>query len=404
MSDEFTTICNMHPGLNPFTPGSGLRPPSLVGRDAEIAAFDLLVARSLGRRNGASIILHGYRGVGKTVLLNAMRDQADRAGWLCIDVEAQTSDAGPVAIRQRIARKLHAAAEQFKNGKTYSDAVRRALGTLTGFSISLGVVSIETAREPASGRASSGVLEVDLEELVEDFADALRESGSAVGIFIDEMQDVDDELLSALLTVQNRAGQRGIPFYVIGAGLPTLPARLASARSYAERLFDYRHIGAVSVEAAEAAIRQPLLRNQTIIEDDALAVITGAAKGYPYFLQRFGYELWNVAEGQRINADVAARAVQNAYLHLDQGYFRSSWDRADEAERSVLKSMAAESEVEEYAIERLAANSSLSSSEFSAVREALTQKGIIFNVGPGRVAFTTPGMTGHVRRRMADQM
>lgn len=234
----------MHPELNPFTPGSGLRPPELAGREAEVAAFDLLVARSLNRRSAASLVLHGYRGVGKTVLLNAMRDQAEKAGWLCIDVEAQDSQAGSRAIRQRIGRKLHLASDLFKNGKSYSTAVRRALGTLTGFSLSLGVVSIETAREPSNGRAQSGVLEVDLEELVEDFAEALHENSAAIGVFIDEMQDVDDELIGALLTVQNRAGQKGIPFYVVGAGLPTLPARLAQARSYAERLFEYRLIDA----------------------------------------------------------------------------------------------------------------------------------------------------------------
>ncbi|MCT9819284.1 ATP-binding protein [Microbacterium sp. W1N] len=389
----------MYPELNPFTPGSGLRPPRLAGRDREIAAFDLIVARSLARRTDASIVLHGYRGVGKTVLLNAMRTQAENAGWLCIDVEAQPSDTGAVRLRQQLGRKLHEAAEQFKKGKAYSEAVRRALGTLTGFSLSLGVVSIETAREPAGHRARSGVLEVDLEELVEDFADALRETGSAIGIFIDEMQDVDDEMLSALLTVQNRAGQKEIPFYVVGAGLPTLPARLSGARSYAERLFDYRHIGALAAESAVAAIKEPLIRNNFHIDDDALAMLTRDAKGYPYFLQLFGREAWNLTGSRLIDVDVASRALASAYQNLDQGYFRSSWDRADASERRVLRYMAAQEQLDEYGVDDVAENVGLSSQAFVGARESLTNKGVIFTSGPGRIAFTTPGMPGHVKRR-----
>lgn len=394
-------LCNVHPELNPFTPGSGLEPPRLAGRDHEVSAFDLLVARSLAGRQGASIVLHGYRGVGKTVLLNAMREQAERAGWLCIDVEAQTSDAGPTAIRQRIGRKLLEAAESFKNGKSYTAAIRRALGTLTGFSLSLGVVSIETAREPTNGRASSGILEVDLEELVEDFAGALRESGTAVGIFIDEMQDVDTELLSALLTVQNRAGQKNIPFYVVGAGLPTLPARLATSRSYAERLFEYRHVGALSAESAVAAIRDPLSRYGFGIDDDALDLLTGAARGYPYFLQMMGREAWNLTDKRQISLETAERALNSAYAILDQGYFRSSWDRADTAERAILRCMAATDDADEYPVDQIADRCGLDASYFAAARESLETKGVIFAVGPGRIAFTTPGMPGHVNRRAA---
>lgn len=392
----------MYPELNPFTPGSGLRPPRLAGRDDEVAAFDLLVARSLARRSSASFVFHGYRGVGKTVLLNAMQEQADKAGWLCIDVEAQDSKAGSSAIRQRIGRKLHLASERFKNGKSYSAAVRRALGTLTGFTLSLGVVSIETAREPANGRAATGVLEVDLEELVEDFAEALKENSAAIGIFIDEMQDLDDELLTALLTVQNRAGQKNIPFYVIGAGLPTLPACLAASRSYSERLFDYRHVDALSVDAAEAAIREPLSRSNFTIDDDALAAILNAARGYPYFLQLFGQEVWNETEQRRIDRSTAERALAHAHAKLDQGYFRSSWDRADAAERLVLKRMASVEEAEDYSLDEILAGCGLTVPAFVTARESLTTKGVIFASAPGRIGFTTPGMPDHVRRRSAD--
>ena len=391
----------MYPELNPFSPGSGLEPPTLAGRDAEIAAFDLLVARSRRQHLSPSMVLYGYRGVGKTVLLNAMRRHAGRMGWLCIDIEGQASEVGAQAVRQRLGRQLHVAADKFKNGKQYTDAVRRAFGTLTSFSISLGVVGLEVAREQPTGRASSGRLEVDLEELVEDFAPALRESSSAIGIFIDEMQDVDDELLGALLTVQNRAGQQGIPFYVVGAGLPSLPALLGRTRSYAERLFDYWHVDALSESDARKALETPFTDRNALIAPDALALLLAESSGYPYYIQVFGHATWNASSDKFVRLSAAQEAIRVGYARLEQGIFPSRWDRASADEREFLRRMCDTADPT-CTLSDIATRCSLTQVELTTIRRSLVEKGMIYSLDPDTIAFTFPGMPRFIQRQDAD--
>lgn len=386
----------MRPELNPFTPGSGLKPPTLAGREAEIAAFDLLVAQSRRARATSSIVLYGYRGVGKTTLLNAMRAQATTAGWLCIDLEAQTSVSGAQSVRQQLARRLGMAAVNFKKGKKVTKAVRHALSTLESFSFTLGAASMGFSKTSGT-RKLSGNIEVDLEMVVDDFAAALKESNSAIGVFIDEMQDLDEELLSALLTVQNRAGQNGIPFYVVGAGLPTLPALLARSRSYAERLFTFLEVGPLTPDAARRAIVEPLAPYSFNIEESALQIVLTESGGYPFFLQIFGRELWLAADERRIDLDVAHRALTAGLQEMDRGIFRARWDRTTAEERDYLRAMVATNSAHPRASTVAASANNLSDD----VRASLVRKGIIFVPEPGAVAFTMPGMPSFIARRDA---
>ena len=110
------------------------------------------------------------------------------------------------------------------------------------------------------GRGDYGKQDIDLEELVGGVSLAMGKARVGFGLFIDEMQDLDEELLTILLSVQHLAGQRGWPFYIIGAGLPNLHGKISEARTYGERLFPYRTIGQVNEEAASEALACPTHR------------------------------------------------------------------------------------------------------------------------------------------------
>lgn len=325
-----------------------------------------------------------------------MRAQATTAGWLCIDLEAQTSVSGAQSVRQQLARRLGMAAVNFKKGKKVTKAVRHALSTLESFSFTLGAASMGFSKTSGT-RKLSGNIEVDLEMVVDDFAAALKESNSAIGVFIDEMQDLDEELLSALLTVQNRAGQNGIPFYVVGAGLPTLPALLARSRSYAERLFTFLEVGPLTPDAARRAIVEPLAPYSFNIEESALQIVLTESGGYPFFLQIFGRELWLAADERRIDLDVAHRALTAGLQEMDRGIFRARWDRTTAEERDYLRAMVATNSAHPRASTVAASANNLSDD----VRASLVRKGIIFVPEPGAVAFTMPGMPSFIARRDA---
>jgi hypothetical protein len=391
----------MDRGLNPFAPGAGRRPPQLVGRTAEIEAFDTIVARAHNRLGNRGMVLSGLRGVGKTVLLNRLRDHAERMGWLVVALEGQRGDQADVDVRRRLGRELVIAARRL-DPPSRSERFRRALGSIESFKLQVGVTGVSLDVKPTAGRADSGDLETDLGELVEDLTAALAEDGLAFGLFIDEMQDLANSTLSTILAAQHRANQRDRPFYVIGAGLPSLPAVLTDARSYAERLFDYRRIGPLPAPAAFEALSEPVTRLGASLEPDALQLLIDTADGYPYFLQEYGQAVWDVAPKAPFTIYDAKVAVQEGTDRLDNGFFRARWDRATPAERKLLRAMAADGEGSSVTRD-VAARMGMSINAIGPARSKLIGKGLVYAPAHGRIAYTVPGMAAFITRQPDDE-
>ncbi|MBS9376536.1 hypothetical protein [Rhodococcus sp. B50] len=219
----------------------------------------------------------------------------------------------------------------------------------------------------------------------------LKPRGSAFGLFIDEMQDLDTDLLSALLTVQHRASQREWPFFLIGAGLPNLPAVLAENRSYAERQFLYSTVGPLDKDAAADALRIPVRHHGGDFTDDALDVLVTASGGYPYFLQEYGKAIWNLAPEAPFQVEDAELAVEVGRRHLDEGFFPSRWTRATDRERRYLRALAATGE-DAPRSGKVAELMGTTASGVSDVRETAIKKGLIWAPEHGRIAFTVPGI------------
>jgi len=392
-------MLNMESALNPYSPGSGLRPPALAGRQADVDAFDLLIARTRGRQGSRGIVLHGLRGVGKTVLLNGFREQAERADWFIVDLEARGDSAGRDAVRQRLARSMVLAARKLQRTKVMRDALDGVLGTVKSFGLTFAGPTIQFDVSEARGRADSGRLDIDFEELVDDLAPALKKASSAFAVFVDEMQDLDAELLSTLLTAQHRAGQKNWPFYVIGAGLPSLTSTLSANRSYAERLFNYRTVAPLDAVAARDALERPAIERGVHFDDMASHTIVDASGGYPYFIQTYGQAAWEIATDRVVTVADAHDAIAMGNAELDMGFFPARWERATPSEREYLHAMSATGENSARTAD-VAARLETKQTSLSPARQSLIQKGIIFAPERGVVAFTVPNMAQFVLRQV----
>jgi hypothetical protein len=212
------------------------------------------------------------------------------------------------------------------------------------------------------------------------------------------MQDAPSEVLAALLATQHRAGQEGWPFVIIGAGLPSLPRTLSEARSYAERLFDYRVVGPLSPPDAAAALLEPARTLGGDYTSAALELILEASSGYPYFLQEFGHATWNEAIDNPFTASDARVAIERGRAQLDGGFYRSRWDRATNAERQLLRAMTADSG-SPSSTSTVADRMGKSPSGIGPARAALISKGLIYAPEHGLVAFTVPGMHDYIQRQ-----
>lgn len=383
--------------LNPYHPGSGVAPRVLAGRVSELEAFDALIARTKLQMPARPLVLSGLRGVGKTVLLNRLRGLADAHDWLTVQFEARPGPSGRDAARRSLVNGLVKSASGYRRPQL-GEAARRMLSTVTSFSLGLGITGFNLGVEADPSRAGTGSLELDLQDVIEDVSLAIRREGRGLAIFIDEMQDVDDELLEALVSAQHFANQRELPFFVVGAGLPNLPARLAGARSYAERIFDYRVIGRLDDGAARESLEKPAQQMGGAFEPEALDRLLAETGRYPYFIQEFGNAVWTVAPSSPFTLADAEAAIEVGRARLDAGFFPSRWDRATPAERRYLAAMARDREGPSQT-GVVAQRLRKSQGTLGPTRAALIDKGLVYSPEWGQIAFTVPGMADFINRR-----
>jgi hypothetical protein len=398
----------MDPVRNPYAPGAGQRPPELAGRDRELAAFDVVLERVARGRPERSLVLTGLRGVGKTVLLNALRSQAIGRLWGTGKLEARPDQ----SIRRPAASALHMAARELAPRHRDPEAVDRFLGVLKAFALRAAPSGgRDKARErwqpgidvPAvAGRADSGDLEIDLTELLADAAALARDVGTGIAVFVDEMQDVPPDDVSALCAACHELSQSGLPLIVVGAGLPHLPAVLSASKSYSERLFRYARIDRLDRESADRALTAPAAEEGVGYTDEALAVLYGATDGYPYFVQAYGKATWDVAAGSPVTAADVRAGAPDAEAELGVGFFGSRYERATPAERDYMRAMAALGErAEDAPVPTAAVADELGRkpSSLSPARDSLLKKGLVYSAERGTIAFTVPHFGAYLRRQ-----
>jgi len=387
----------LEPGLNPYHPGAGMAPKVLAGRDPDIEAFDALIARVKQCSPVRPIVFSGLRGVGKTVLLNRVRSLAEHHRFQIIQFEARPGAAGASAARRELTAGFIRISARYR-AQSSKDSIKQMLGSISSFSLSLGFESLSLGIERDTSRSSSGLIELDLQDVVEDTARVLRSERSALMIFIDEMQELDSELLESLITVQHFAMQRELPFYVIGAGLPNLPATLTDSRSYAERLFEYREIGRLDDDSARESLTGPAKQMGQRFTEEALEVLVNEAGNYPYFLQEFGSAMWTVATSSPFTKQNADAATALGRARLDSGFFPARWERATPGEREYMRAMAIDGDAGSRS-SSVAGRLRKTPQALAPTRASLIGKGIIYAPQRGVIAYTVPGMADFIERQ-----
>lgn len=391
----------MDPVTNPYAPGAGSPPPELAGRAAVREATRIALARRMIGRSSKSIILIGLRGVGKTVLLERMRIDAEDNGVTAVAMEAPEDRSLPASLAPALQQALLGLSRR----EAARDLAQRALRGLASFVGSMKVryddveVGLDFDEQP--GLADTGDLQLDLTELLLAVGAAARAGGSGVALFVDELQYVKQEELAALLTGLHQIAQRQLPVTMVGAGLPQLRRQIGEAKSYAERLFDIEEIGALSTADAREAIAKPAAEEQVAIEDAALEAIVSRTQGYPYFLQAWGKHVWDAAEGSPITMVDVRRASERAIAELDQSFFRVRLDRLTPTELRYARAMA-ELGAGPHRSAAIADTLERTPASVAPIRSRLIQKGMIWSPGHGEAAFTVPLFDEFMKRRMPE--
>jgi AAA ATPase domain len=381
------------PIRNPYTPGAGARPDELAGRDEEIDGFKILLARLLVGRPEQSQIITGLRGVGKTVLLNTFEDHAESTGYLTAFHELSPETSLPELLARDVARLLR----ELKLSARVADAVRGGLSTLSGFKLT----------DPNGFELSFDLKRISEQRLTDDFTEFFLQLGGAakdkktgIALFLDEIQFVREAEFRALISALHRATQKRLPLTLAAAGLPQIPGLAGEARSYAERLFRFPHIGALDEPAARDALLVPAEREGAAFEEAAVERFLGLTERYPFYIQEFGKHVWNLASLSPITAQDVENAAPRAQQALDRGTYEVRIQRASIKERRYLRAMA-ELGAGPYKVGMVAKAMGTTTTALSTVRQKLLDRGLIYATEDyGHIDFTVPRFDEFMRRHM----
>ncbi len=379
----------MDPIRNPFSPGAGTPPPELAGRQDILERVNILFERLRLGRPEKSFLFVGLRGVGKTVLLNEVDRICREIGCQSILVEAHEKKSLAALLLPHLRRLLF----QFDRMENFSEKAKRGLRVLksfiNGIKLKYHDVEISLDIDPELGTADSGDLESDLPLLLEAIAEAAAERKTAIAIIIDELQYLSVHELSALIMAIHRIAQRRLPLVLVGAGLPHLIGLTGRSKSYAERLFDFIPIGPLKKDDARRAIKEPIQKQSADITSDALESLTEQTQGYPYFLQEWGYQAWNLAKASPIDLSTLNEATKRSIQRLDDGFFRVRFDRLTPKEKEYLYALATLGKGPHRSID-IAQTMKSTSQTVAPIRSSLQKKGMIYSPAHGITDFTVP--------------
>ena len=384
---------------NPFVPGAGLQPPELAGRNRLLANASIDMDRVLAGRPAKGLILLGLRGVGKTVLLNRLRGLADDRGFRTIRIEAPEGSSLPELLTPELRRTIYS----LDLRQAASLRLRRAAGVLANFARAFKVAAgdLEFSVDLTPGEGDTGNLEQDLPHLLVAMAEAAADRHTAVGLFIDEVQYLSSVELAAVIVACHEIAQRNLPFLFIGAGLPQIAALAGEAKSYAERLFDYPEVGPLESNDARSALMKPAEAEGVSFDNGAAAEILAAARNFPYFIQEWGFQVWNAAPTSPITRDMVLAASPDVVSHLDNNFFRVRFDRLTPLEQKYLRAMA-ELGPGPCTTGRIAETLGVRTTSVATVRRRLINKGMVWSQRHGETSFTVPMFDGFMKRQMPE--
>lgn len=391
----------MDPIENPFSPGAGAPPPELVGRDPILEDARILLGRAKLKRPEKSLLLTGLRGVGKTVLLNEIERLARAEDYRIVAIEAHEDKPLGALIAPYLRSLLFELDRVAGAGNKAKRGLRVLRSFLGGLKLTYDDFTIGLDVEPEEGAADSGDIEIDLPNLFVAVAEAAEERKCAVAVLIDEIQYFNKKELGALIMAMHKVQQRQLPLVLLGAGLPILPGLAGDSKSYAERLFNFPNVGALSESESARALQDPAQAAGATFVPEALEEIYRLTKGYPYFLQEWGYQSWNQAPTESITLEVVKKATTTVTPRLDQNFFRVRFDRLTPSEKRFLRAMAERGPGAQRTGD-IADTLAVKVTSLGPVRAKLIKKGMIYSPAYGDMAFTVPLFDAFMIRAIPD--
>lgn len=380
---------------NPYTPGAGFMPVYLAGREQVLNDAEKYLNTLVLGYPQQSIIYYGLRGVGKTVLLNAIEKKTDEIPVLMEHIE--------IAERRNFTQQIANCSKKFIHKMSVKEAakdfVSKAQGFLKAFTLTYnpGEQSFTVGIDETAEYVTTGDLSDDLTDLFVSMGKTAEKAECAICFFIDEIQYMKAEETEALVNAIHRCNQLRLPIMIFGAGLPKILKSLGEIKSYSERLFRFEEIGALSEEEAKDAIVKPVERLQIRYAEDAIEEILMLTKGYPYFIQEMCSAIWDNSSTEVVQLEDVKKAVPYFYGNLDRGFYKMRYDRCTNVEKMFIFAMVKCGDLP-CTISNVAKIMGRPVNSISTYRAQLINKGVIYAMGHAEIDFTVPGFDEYLKR------
>ncbi|NBJ16995.1 MAG: ATP-binding protein [Dehalobacter sp. 4CP] len=372
--------------INPYTPGAGVKPGFLAGRDNVIESAEEVLAYISAGQTHQSFIYYGLRGVGKTVLLNEIEDIAEKYEYLYEHIEISENDNFKIVIAQYLQKVVL----QLSNMEKAKEKIKNFLGLLKAFTFTIedfGEFSFDV--DAISGKADTGNFQNDLTELFLGVGKLASDVNKKIAFFIDEIQYMKEDNLEALIASTHRIHQKGYPLVIFGAGLPKIAKMAGDAKSYSERLYNFVKIDSLSGPNSKSALIEPAKNQGVYYTDNAVDKIIEITDGYPYFLQEFGRQVWEYKNGNSIDVASVDSAYEKFINKLDDSFFKVRFDRATGNEKLFMFAMA-DLGKGPYETSAIAHKLKKTQPQISLDRANLINKGFVYTTSHGYLDFTVP--------------
>lgn len=380
---------------SPYTPGAGAMPRYLAGRESMLEEADkILEAVAMGYPQ-KPVIYYGLRGVGKTVLLNAIEEKAEELDILYAHIEIAEKRSFIVQIANASKKIIH----RMSVIESVKDLGHKALGILQAFQVTYNPEeqTFTAGIAEPSMYVSSGVLSDDLTEMFVAMGRMAAKAKRAICFFVDEIQYMKPNEMEALINALHRVNQLRLPITIYGAGLPKILKILGEVKSYSERLFQYIEVAELSDHAATDAIVKPATELGVQYEEEAVEEIKEWSKGYPFFIQELCNTIWEETGSEIIKKSDVERVIPVFLDKLDKGFFKIRYDRCTKKEHDFLFAMVRCGRLP-CTISNVAKILGKRVSSISPTRAQLISKGIIYSTGHGEIDFTVPQFDRYLKR------
>lgn len=380
---------------NPYTPGAGFMPAYLAGRENLLENAEMYLNSIKGRYPQQSVVYYGLRGVGKTVLLNAIEEITDNLDILYTHIEANETE--------RFTSKLLISVNKFINKISMKDAAKetakKCIALVKSFAVTYNVEEGEFGISIGQdANISAGIYADDLTDILVHLGRAALKSESTICFFVDEAQYLTKEEISGLIIALHRCNQLRLPIMLFAAGLPKIKKVVGEACSYSERLFRFEEVGALTEKEAIYAVCEPARDFGVEYSDGALKQIISITYGYPYFIQELCNVLWKMLDNaQRVESDIIEKAEPLFYKVLDDGFFSVRYERCSHREKTFMTAMVKCGKLP-CTISNVAEIMNKGVQKISPVRAQLINKGMIYSTGYAEIDFTVPQFDSFIKR------